>query len=50
MRIDFTQKWVEQAVQKLLGKDEIEADDLARIKYLAIGETFNNDFFCRDVA
>lgn len=45
MRVDFTQKWVEQAVQKLLGKDEIEADDLARIKYLAIGETFNNDFF-----
>ena len=45
MAVEFTQKWVEQAVQKLLGKEQIEVSDLARIKYLAIGETFNNDFF-----
>lgn len=29
MAIEFTQKWVEQAVQKLLGKGEIEASDFA---------------------
>ena len=45
MAVRFTQKWVEQAVQKLLGKEEIEASDLARIKYLSIGESFDNDFF-----
>lgn len=45
MAVKFTQKWIEQAVQKLLSKEEIEVSDLARIKYLSIGESFDNDFF-----
>lgn len=45
MKIEFSQKWVEQAVQKLFGKDEIETSDLARVKYLSIGESFDNNFF-----
>lgn len=45
MSVKFTQEWVEQAVRKLLGKEEIEGADLARIKYLSIGESFDNDFF-----
>lgn len=45
MKVEFSQKWVEKAVQKLFGKDEIEASDLARVKYLSIGESFDNNFF-----
>lgn len=45
MAVEFTQKWVENAVKKLLGKDAVEPSDLARVKYLAIGETFDNDFY-----
>lgn len=45
MKAEFTQKWVEQAVCKLFGKDEVGESDLAKIKYLAIGESFQNDFF-----
>lgn len=45
MKVDFKQKWVEQAVQKLFGKSELETSDLARIKYLSIGESFDNNFF-----
>lgn len=45
MKVDFKQKWVEQAVQKLFGKSELEISDLARIKYLSIGESFDNNFF-----
>lgn len=45
MSVEFAQKWVEQAVCGLLGKDAAEQSDLARIKYLAIGESFDNDFF-----
>lgn len=45
MKVDFTQKWVERAVQEHLGKKAIEKSDLERIKYLSIGESFDNDFF-----
>lgn len=45
MKAEFTQKWVEQAVCKLFGKDELGENDLAKIKYLAIGESFDNNFF-----
>lgn len=41
MSIEFTQKWIEDAVRGALG----DSADLARIKYLAIGESFDNDFF-----
>lgn len=43
----FTQKWVEDTVRKVLNcKDGIIMDeDIARIKYLHIGETFDNEFF-----
>ena len=43
----FTQKWIEDAVRKgLNNKDGIITEtDIVQIKYLRIGETFNNDFF-----
>lgn len=43
--MEFSQKWVEKAVCKLFGKDKVDESDLAKIKYLAIGESFDNDFF-----
>ena len=43
--MEFTHKWVKQAVCKLFGKDDIDDGDLEKIKYLAIGESFQNDFF-----
>lgn len=45
MSAEFTQKWIESAVRGLLGKDAVGESDLAKIKYLAIGESFQNDFF-----
>lgn len=45
MSVEFSQKWVEKAVCGLLGKDAVGESDLAKIKYLAIGESFQNDFF-----
>ena len=47
MKAEFTQKWVEQAVCKLFGKDAVGESDLAKIKYLAIGESFDNNFFIK---
>ncbi len=43
----FTQKWIEDAIRKVLNcKDEVITDeDIAQIKYLGIGETFDNQFF-----
>lgn len=41
----FSQKWVEKAVCRLFGRDTVDESDLAKIKYLAIGESFDNDFF-----
>lgn len=43
--MEFSHKWVEGAVCKLLGKDAVDENDLAKIKYLAIGESFDNNFF-----
>ncbi len=43
--MEFSHKWVKQAGCKLFGKDDIDESDIARIKYLAIGESFQNDFF-----
>lgn len=45
MSVEFTQKWIESAVCGLLGKDAVDESDLAKIKYLAVGESFQNDFF-----
>ena len=45
MSVEFSQKWVKKAVQKLFGEENIEWEDLEKIKYLSIGESFNNDFF-----
>lgn len=40
-KIRFTQKWIEDAVKKLLQKENISESDMERIKYLRIGEDFN---------
>lgn len=45
MKVEFTQKWVEEAVCKLFGKETVDESDLAEIKYLSIGESFDNNFF-----
>lgn len=45
MKVEFTQKWVEEAVCKLFGKEAVDESDLAEIKYLSIGESFDNNFF-----
>lgn len=37
----FTQKWIEDAVKKLLQKEDIYESDMEKIKYLRIGEDFN---------
>lgn len=44
--VTFTQKWIEKAVRNFLKneKEPITAQDLAQIKYLKIGESFDNDF------
>lgn len=45
--MEFSQKWIADAVSELLGKPvtEITAEDMAKIKYLAFGESFQNNFF-----
>ena len=35
-RIEFTQKWIGDAVKKLLQKDDIYESDMERIKYMRI--------------
>lgn len=37
-KIEFTQKWIGDAVKKLLQKDDIYESDMERIKYLRIGD------------
>lgn len=37
----FTQKWIEDAVKKLLQKDDIYESDMKKIKYLRIGVNFD---------
>ena len=34
----FTQKWIEDAVKKLLQKEDIYESDMEQIKYLRIGD------------
>ena len=34
----FTQKWIENAVKKLLQKEDIYESDMEQIKYLRIGD------------
>ena len=45
--ITFTQGWIEKSVRKALKKERggILQSDIEKIKYLRIGESFNNDFF-----
>lgn len=43
--MEFSQKWIEKAVCEMFGKDSVGESDLAKIKYLAIGESFDNNFF-----
>lgn len=43
--MEFSRKWIEKAVCKLLGKNVVGESELEKIKYLAIGESFQNDFF-----
>ncbi len=37
-KIEFTQKWIGDAVKKLLQKEDIYESDMERIKYLRIGD------------
>lgn len=43
-QVKFSQKWVEDAVKKLLQKETICESDIKEIKYLRIGEDFNNGY------
>ena len=36
-KVEFTQKWIEDAVKKLLQKEDIYESDMEKIKYLRIG-------------
>ena len=40
-KVEFTQKWIEDAVKKLFQKEEIYESDMEKIKYLRIGEDFD---------
>lgn len=44
--IIFTQEWIEKAVREVLNKSDgiICESDIEKIKYLRIGESFDNDF------
>lgn len=44
--VTFTQKWIEDAVRHFLknAQEPITVQDLERIKYLKVGESFDNDF------
>lgn len=43
-QVKFAQKWIEDAVKKLLQKEEIYESDMEKIKYLRIGSNFNNGY------
>ena len=43
-KVEFTQKWNEDAVKKLLGKEDIYESDMEKIKYLRIGSDFANSY------
>lgn len=42
--MNFNQKWIGQALKNFFGKDNITQEDVSKIKYLQIGESFENDF------
>ena len=43
-KVEFTQKWIGDAVKKLLQKEDIYESDMDRIKYLLIGSDFYNRY------
>lgn len=43
-KIKFTQKWIGDAVKKLLQKEDIYESDMEKIKYLRIGSDFANGY------
>ncbi|MDE7417135.1 MAG: hypothetical protein K2N44_12710 [Lachnospiraceae bacterium] len=43
-KIEFTQKWIRDAVKKLFQKEDIYESDMEKIKYLRIGEDFYNGY------
>ena len=43
-KVEFTQKWIEDAVKKLLEKEDIYESDMEKIKYLRIGSDFANSY------
>ena len=43
-KVEFTQKWIEDAVKKLFQKEEIYESDMEKIKYLRIGDEFDSSF------
>ncbi len=43
-KVEFTQKWIGDAVKKLLGKEDIYESDMEKIKYLRIGDEFTNNY------
>lgn len=43
-KVEFTQTWIEDAVKKLLQKEDIYESDMKKIKYLRVGEDFNNGY------
>ena len=43
-KVEFTQKWIGDAVKKLLGKEDIYESDMEKIKYLRIGSDFANSY------
>ncbi|MCI9080397.1 MAG: hypothetical protein HFH68_16070 [Lachnospiraceae bacterium] len=44
-RLQFTQKWIEDAVKKLLKKEDIYESDMEKIKYLRIGNYDCSPYF-----
>lgn len=45
-KVQFTQKWIEGAVKKLLPKEDIYESDMEKITYLRIGEDFEKTILC----
>lgn len=44
MEINFSQKWIEDKVKEALGKDIITTEDIEKIKYMLIGDSFSGYF------
>ena len=43
-KVEFTQKWIGDAVKRLLEKEDIYESDMEKIKYLRIGSDFANSY------